>query len=204
MEWKEIFAKLGILVFETEKVARDEFSGISLYYDESPIIILNGKANHNKRIFSLMHELVHLIQGKSTIGSISPDNEKENFHNKVASEILIPSHTLKDTEIFHKNSNLNLAGISHKYGVSKQTAVYKLNSIGKITNKEKETLLKQILEKNKPQYKDNGILSYKFKKYKYEGKPYTQFILNAYNNKIITSTKLMRYLDIPIDKINSL
>lgn len=69
---------LGILVFETKNVAESEMSGCSIYYDCCPIILLNGKNYHNRRIFTLMHELAHLIQGDSTICDVDKYNEKKH------------------------------------------------------------------------------------------------------------------------------
>lgn len=212
-EWKEIFADLGILVFETEEIDKNEMSGMSIYFDECPIIILNGKTAHNRRIFTLMHELVHLIKKESSICDIDRHNQKEAFCNKVAAEILVPEKTLVDENIFFKNGNLKLGKLSHLYGVSKQTIVFKLYSAKKISNKQKENLIKEIEEKNLEneikkaeanKKRKGGGMAPAMKKKKYEGKPYTRFILNAYENEIISSSKFMRYLDISVDEVNSL
>lgn len=211
--WKEICFDLGILVFELENVNESEVSGCSIYYDVCPIILLNGKNTPNRRIFTLMHELAHLTQKVSAICDVDKHNSKETFCNKVAAEILIPTTTLNKDELFYKNGNLNLSNASNMYGVSKQTIVYKLNSLNIISNELKEELIQQIEERNR-QSKEKKVarnkqndyfpMQAKHKKRKYDGEPYTKLVLQAYENNIITAPKAVRYLDTPIDQFESI
>ena len=212
-QWKEICFDLGILVFEMENVSESEASGCSIYYDVCPIILLNGKNTPNRRIFTLMHELAHLTQGVSAICDVDKHNSKETFCNKVAAEVLIPADTLDEKELFYKNGNLNLSNASNVYGVSKQTIVYKLNSLNIINNELKEELIQLIEEKNevtkeKKRARNNDKeyvpMAEKHKKKKYDGEPYTRLVLQAYENNIITAPKAVRYLDTPIDKFESI
>jgi Zn-dependent peptidase ImmA (M78 family) len=99
-ECKETLNKLGILVFESERVSLEEMKGLTLYYDEYPIIVLNGSDFVNSRIFSLFHELVHLMLGESAICDLEEDNKKEVFCNAVAGEFLVPSQDLLQKEEF--------------------------------------------------------------------------------------------------------
>ena len=211
--WKEICFDLGILVFELENVRESEVSGCSIYYDTCPIILLNGKNTPNRRIFTLMHELAHLTQKISAICDVDKYNIKEIFCNKVASEILIPTNTLDKKEIFYKNGNINLSNVSNLYGVSKQTIVYKLNSLNIISDGLKDELIQQIEEKNKRFKERNAVhnkendyfpMPIKQKKKKYDGEPYTRLILQAYENNIITAPRAVKYLDVPIDQFESI
>lgn len=204
--WKEICFDLGILVFEMENVPESEVSGCSIYYDVCPIILLNGKNTPNRRIFTLMHELAHLTQGVSAICDVDKHNIKETFCNKVATEVLIPTNTLDKKKLFYKNGNLNLSNV---YGVSKQTIVYKLNSLNIISDELKEEYISQLEEKNRfdkikkeERNKDKEYypMAPERKKKKFDGEPYTKLVLQAFENNIITAPKAVRYLDVPIDK----
>lgn len=211
--WKEICFNLGILVFETKDVPESEMSGCSIYYDYCPIILLNGKNYHNRRIFTLMHELAHLIQGHSTICDIDKYNEKETFCNKVAAEILMPCDTFNDIPLFNKsNGKLKVAILSNIYGVSKQSIVYKLNDSNIISNESRDVWIKKLEEGNKikrekdQKNKKNSSphISTVIIKKKQDGTPYTRLILDAYDNEVITATQAMRYLDVSLDTIKSL
>lgn len=210
--WKELCFDLGILVFEMDKVPETEISGCSIYYDNCPIILLNGKNNYNRRIFTLMHELAHLTQGVSAICDVDKHNKKEAFCNKVAAEILMPKDTFDKKELFTKKGNLKLGVLSHKYGVSEQSLVYKLNSIHLISDELKDELISQIEEYNNETKKkikeknknSNPKIPTSTRKKKYDGMPYTRLVLNAYDNEIITSTQAMRYLDTSLDNFEKI
>ena len=210
--WKEICFDLGILVFETGSISENEFSGCSIYYEYCPIIILNGKNYPNRRIFTLMHELAHLTQGISAICDVDKYNKKEAFCNKVAAEILIPSNSLDEIDLFYKNGNLKLGELSNIYGVSKQTVVYKLNSCNKIDDKLKNKLITKIEESNNNKRKKDIERKKRTEpriktittKNKQEGSSFTKLIIEAYDNKIITATQAMRYLDTSLDQIKEI
>lgn len=89
--WKNIITKkLGVLIFETEGVFINEMRGLCIFHDEMPIILLNGKDSPNGRIFTLFHELTHLLLGESAICGDDLDRDIEIFCNSVAGEFLVP------------------------------------------------------------------------------------------------------------------
>lgn len=88
-KWKEILKeKLGILAFEAGDVELCEMTGICIFHDRIPIILLNDKDSPINRIFSLFHELTHLLLGKSAICNGSQLNKKEIFCNAVSEKFL--------------------------------------------------------------------------------------------------------------------
>ena len=121
---------------------------------------------------------------------------------------------LDDEKVFFKNGNTKYGHLSNYYGVSKQTIVLRLYYLNKINKEEKDLKLREFelsneIKKRKKKEKlknskSKGGMSSLDKKRKYEGKPYSRFMLNAYENRIISSTKFMRYLDLPIDDVDSL
>ncbi|MCL2115855.1 MAG: ImmA/IrrE family metallo-endopeptidase [Methanobrevibacter sp.] len=222
-EWKEVVSELGILIFETEDVSEDEMSGLSLYYDKCPIILLNGKNNPNRRIFTLIHELTHLMMGVSTICDVDIDNKKEFLCNQIASEVLIPLVSLKNTKMSKDKSVKNHEGeewtsrqlgtLSHIYGVSKQTVIIQLYKLGKtsktfkdstITSLKEHTVMLKDKEKERRKNSKGGAMAPVQKVKKYEGKPFSRFIVSAYENEIIGPTEFKRYLNLPSDSIDSL
>ncbi len=222
-EWKETVSELGILIFETEDVSEAEISGLSLYYDKCPIILLNGKNKPNRRIFTLIHELAHLMMGVSTICDVDIDNKKEFLCNQIASEVLIPLESLKNMEISkdkavkdHESEKWNsrqLGKLSHIYGVSKQTVIIQLYKLGKTSKSFKDSTINELKEhdimlKNKEKERrknsNGGGMAPVKKVKKYDGKPFSRFIVSAYENEIIGPTEFKRYLNLPIDSIDSL
>ncbi|MDR2545142.1 MAG: ImmA/IrrE family metallo-endopeptidase [Methanobrevibacter sp.] len=222
-EWKEVVSELGILIFETEDVLEDEMSGVSLYYDKYPIILLNGKNKPNRRIFTLIHELSHLMMVVSTICDVDMDNKKEFLCNQITSEVLIPLESLNNTKISKNKAvkdhegeewtSRQLGTLSHIYGVSKQTVIIQLYKLGKTSKTFKDDTINSLKEHNiilkdkekeRRKNSDGGGMAPVKKVKKYDGKPFSRFIVSAYENEIIGPTEFKRYLNLPIDSIDSL
>lgn len=218
-EWKEIVSDLGVLVFETENVEKTEVSGLTLYKSKYPIILLNGSEPQNRRIFTLFHELTHLMLGESAICDLDKHNKIEAFCNKVAAEFLVPSEYLLNEPKVLKNESkewsfYKLGSLSHIYGVSKQTILLRLYSLKKIDKtlfkvmyKELDTMdeerEKKKQERNKKR-EQKGSMSSTDRKVKYEGKPYSRLMVSAYENKIISPVTFSRYMDLPVTAVEKL
>lgn len=96
-KWKELITeKMGVLIFETNGVNLEEMRGLCIFHEEIPIILLNGKDTTNGRIFSLFHELTHLLLGESAICENNESSQEEIFCNAVAGEFLVPSDDLNN------------------------------------------------------------------------------------------------------------
>jgi transcriptional regulator with XRE-family HTH domain len=61
--WIAALEHAGVLVLHTTggKVPKSEMRAFSLYFDEVPVIMLNGKDWPRGRLFSLIHEYAHLL-----------------------------------------------------------------------------------------------------------------------------------------------
>ena len=79
---------------------RDEFRGFALVDEYSPLIFVNNADFKSAQMFTLVHELAHVLIGEdgvSTFNQMQPvPHGIEIFCNKVAAEFLIPSEVLRD------------------------------------------------------------------------------------------------------------
>lgn len=101
------------LVFQAAKIQTEEMRGLSIAYDMFPIIALNRKDEPSARLFTLIHELVHILSRTSGIcNDMSQDkvqiSKMELFCNKIAGLTLVPTPQLK------KNRNISLI---QQYGI---------------------------------------------------------------------------------------
>ena len=109
--------------------------GLCIFHDEIPIILLNGKDSVNGRIFSLFHELTHLLLGESAICGDEDNTQEEIFCNAVAGEFLVPEVNLTNN-INNKNdflSKSSLRKLYNLYGVSEYVILRRLLDINKIS-----------------------------------------------------------------------
>ena len=204
--WKDLIEKQGVLVFTTSsfphwsKVDTTAMRGLAIYHEILPIIIINGGDYFRANLFTLMHELAHLIQRRTSLHY--KYRFKERSCDEFASEILLPDKEFKhiiDQLMVPNFDLLEVATIiEKKYGVSKLAVAMKMLVSGKIDpNKylQFENTLKELHEKSKTQeiiinrQRPKEIINF-------YGKTYTKEILQLYNDQEITLNKVCSALDI--------
>ena len=98
-EWRDAVQDCGIFVFKRSFKQRD-VSGFCLQDDEFPIIYLNNSAAKSRQVFSLFHELAHLLLRTSGVTKLNDRyvldlsgeaKSIEVFCNSFAGEFLMPS-----------------------------------------------------------------------------------------------------------------
>ena len=102
-KWREVFAtKAGVYVFKDAFRAPSYF-GFCLYDDEFPVIYINNSSAKSRQIFTLFHELGHLLFHTSGIdllddhfidGLADAEQKIEIICNGLAARVLVPDHVL--------------------------------------------------------------------------------------------------------------
>ena len=94
--WRKSIEEKGIFVFK-DAFRDDSVDGFCLVHEQFPVIYLNNSRSSVRQIFSLFHELAHLLLGVNGITrGINPVGEKiEVFCNQFAAEFLVPSSDLE-------------------------------------------------------------------------------------------------------------
>ena len=95
--WRDCIQEKGIFVFKD--AFQDDFvDGFSLIHEQFPVIYLNNSRPHARQIFSLFHELAHLLLQRNGITrEVKIGGEQiERFCNRVCRRI--PSTVLTDLE----------------------------------------------------------------------------------------------------------
>lgn len=199
-KWKEVInEKFGILIFETKDVELSEMRGLCIFFEEIPIILLNGKDSVNGRIFTLFHELTHLLLGDSAICNINLEKKEEIFCNSVAGEFLVPSDDFKKVIKNFRNvlSKDSLNKLSHVYGVSKYVILRRLLDVNEISLTDYNLKVEEF-EMNslpiKPTKGDGG--SHFNNQVKYNGIPYYSTVFTAYDLGIIGTVEFTKYTNL--------
>lgn len=71
------------------------FDGVSFYVKGVPVILINDKIQNARKVFTLAHELGHLIIHNHNDFFISNERDMEKEANKFASEFLAPKNALR-------------------------------------------------------------------------------------------------------------
>lgn len=136
----------------------EEFRGFVLYDDIAPFIFINGKDVTVGRIFTLIHEIVHVLIGESAsfdlIYTDQGNNEIENFCNKVTAEFLVPVDLLESYYKAVDSSNIYNA-LARKLKVSQLVIARRLLDTGMIGQQQFFSFYNEY-KKNSPTVKKAG------------------------------------------------
>jgi Zn-dependent peptidase ImmA (M78 family) len=80
--WRDVLFEKGIFVFK-EAFFNDEYSGISVFNEIYPAILINNSMHKNRQIFTIAHELGHLLFHSGGI-----DVQLETFFKRLAGDYL--------------------------------------------------------------------------------------------------------------------
>ena len=129
--WRDCIEEKGIFVFKD--AFKNEFvDGFSLVHNEFPVIYLNNSRLHVRQIFSLFHELAHLLLGGNGITrGINPEGGKiERFCNQFAAEFLVPSSDLETRLDFPNYDDTAIEKLASHYTVSRPVILLRLINQG--------------------------------------------------------------------------
>lgn len=206
--WKRLLEDKGILIFTTSahnhwsKVDVGDMRGMAIYHDALPVIILNGSDAHKANLFTLMHELGHIIERKTVLNLAEDYQSKESFCNTFAAEMLMPdeyvSRLVGDIQGDEDAINRVIQEISRTCGVSAWAVAVMLKIKGKITEGEYKTLEEGFQQKvDELKARPGGPLRNRPKEIvNLYGRPYTRAILQLYHDEEITINKLFRALGV--------
>ena len=144
--WREAVEAQGIFVFKAPFKQKD-ISGFCLLDTDLPLIYLNNSTTKTRQIFSLLHELAHLLINVSGISKFETsyvnrlpmaERKIEQFCNKVAAEILIPSADfIQQIASFPGNAESVedhlFARLANRYGVSREAVLRRLLDMGRVS-----------------------------------------------------------------------
>lgn len=121
----------------------ESFDGLSTFVNNRfPVVVVNGNFPVERKRFTLLHELGHLLLNL-------PDcnlKDEENYCNKFASEFLFPKKlVIKEFGVKRDLISLNeLIEVQKKYGISIQAIVYRLVDSEIFTENRKMDFYKKI------------------------------------------------------------
>lgn len=122
-----VLEKWDVLIFQATKIAPSEMRGLSIAYERMPIIALNRKDEPSARLFTLCHELVHIVTRTSGIcNDVNENSVSQNVIemkcNQIAGKILVPLNELSSHPTIGKIRKYGFDD-SYVYQVSRDFAV---------------------------------------------------------------------------------
>ena len=133
-EWRDAVQDSGVFVFKRSFKQKD-ISGFCLQDDEFPVVYLNNSAAKSRQIFSLFHELAHLLLRTSGVTKLNDQfvnslsgeaQDIEVFCNKFASEFLVPSDDFNERLNVIESPEETAVRLSGYYKVSREVILRRL------------------------------------------------------------------------------
>ena len=209
--WRDRIEEKGIFVFKD--AFQDDFvDGFSLVHTEFPVIYLNNSRPHTRQIFSLFHELAHLLLQRNGITrGVKTGGEKiELFCNRFAAEFLVPSSDLETRLDFPDYDDTAIWELASHYKVSRPVVLLKLidqhilkpADYERLTKKWKEvheSKLEQAAESNKP-----GGGDYYNTRAVYLGYRFLELAFSRYHQGECSIEELAGHLDVKVKNLPGL
>ena len=141
-----IEARLGIDVM-IEPLGGPGLLGVSITDSEFPFILVNADVHKPRALFTLAHELGHVLAGDGDVMHVdfeeTANSPKEQHANAFAAALLLPVDEIRTIKSEHEDVSAGLARMLVRFGVSYETLIYRLNNLHIIDDEHKESFLEK-------------------------------------------------------------
>ena len=218
-QWRNKITDCGIFVFK-EPFKDSDYSGFCLHDETFPIIYLNSQMPKQRQIFTIFHELGHILLGTGGVDfrdTAHPlGDNTEQACNRFAADFLVPSD---DFERLHggKTDDDTIKMLARKYKVSKEVILRKFVDQGlinaaqykgrleRLSARGKATVSKkQLGESASPPAKSAARQSSSGVKMDYLGEKYIRLVLSKQQQAKISNAEAADYLDVKEYDIDNL
>ena len=203
--WRDrIESKLNIFVFQFP-LEKHVFDGFSYIEDGKPYgITINSRITENRKIFTLFHELAHIIEGHAGICITSGNSNNfqlETRCNQFAANFLMPRD-----EMIRPNNFDDLETQASSLGVSKEAYTIRLKDLSLISEVEFKSFMAKISiinakiladQKAKAKDKDGFVPRDTLSKSR-RGDKFFDFVLDAYGDNRISSSTAKDVLELKL------
>ena len=217
--FRSVLEDKGIIVAQVTDVPLEEMKGISIYYDKYPIIAVNNKDYERAKVFSLFHELAHIVRRSSSLCMIDFDDrndEEEKLCDRIAAEILMPETSFKKEaesirDEYYEWSTPCLQAIGDRFAASSAAVVRRLFELKIISHPEYQKIYKKLSEEFEAKKlaeeimdNDSPIIKYHIRYLSKEGYLFPRIIVSAYYRGDLSYGELCRTLNMKSNHIDSI
>jgi Zn-dependent peptidase ImmA (M78 family) len=199
--WRKAIQDVGVFVFK-DAFRAGNYCGFSLYDDALPLIYVNNSTTKTRQIFTLLHELAHLLFQTSGIDTLrEPDTDFLTDHqrrieilcNRFAAQFLVPDAALNAALRGRDHSAQTAEILAERFNVSRAVIYRKFLDRRWITQHEYARAVTEWDGQRQPGGGSGG--NHYYTKLTYLGREYVGLALREYHQNRIDETQLAEYLD---------
>lgn len=206
--WKDAIEKQGVLVMHLNRVGVEEIRGIAIADDVFPLIAVNGKDHPNARIFTLIHEFIHLMLGATGLSNMrvarrarTPEQRTERFCNAVAGEVLVPREDLLSHDLVRNTtgpvewSDEIIEELAGHFHVSREVVVRRMVIVNRATEDFYRRMRRQYSEeRDSSRRPSGGPIPMPRRIIRAIGQPFARIAVSAYYREAISGSELSELL----------
>jgi len=217
--WRDAIEAAGILISVVSgahhQIDIDEMRGFAIADRPLPMIVVNGKDRSGGRIFTLLHELGHILLGQSVIENSlepgtaipAPDRAIERFCNQLAAATLMPRDSLmadalvaSKTPLRTEWSDEEIEALARRYCVSRDALLVRLVELRQITaafwQTKRAQYARQRDEEEQAEEPSTSFAPYRQQVLGYIGRGFARLVLQGYHRNRLTLSAVSGYLGI--------
>lgn len=217
--WVAALESAGVLVMATRggKVAPSEMRAFSLYFDTLPVIVVNGADSARGRLFSVLHEYVHLLLHTEGLcdtitdqAAATPSRQLEARCNAIAAAALMPAAAvLARPEVIARRNNPTswdytaLRAAAAPFGTSAEAFLRRLVTLGVVGLPfylDRRSEFQAAYDNDEERSRASGGNWYR-NTVRDLGKGYVRSIADAHRRRVIDSNTAAMYLGVKVDQI---
>lgn len=211
--WRHALEEVGIFTFKDS--LKDRFiSGFCLIDNRHPIIFINNSNSFSRQIFTLIHEMGHILFGIDGVTDISDsymeflnskDRQVEVYCNEFASHFLVPDESFnKSIALFKEKGITAISEIADHYSVSREVILRKLKDLNLVSiNLYQEKSAEWNKDYLRGTRKQKGG-SYYLTQLSYLGESFTKAAFDEHRRGNIDKTDLATYLNVKAKNLEKL
>jgi Zn-dependent peptidase ImmA (M78 family) len=199
-EWRQALISAGVYVFK-DAFRTNEYSGFCLYDETFPIIYVNNSSAKTRQIFTLFHELAHLLLHTSGIDTLHNEyiprladdaQRMEILCNRFAAEFLVPESAFAEAFKGKKPTEATAQEFAGRFHVSREFIFRRFLDRGLIDEQTYQEAAARWAEQKQSEGPGGD---YYWTKLSYLGREYVGLALREYHQNHIDEIQLAEYLD---------
>jgi Zn-dependent peptidase ImmA (M78 family) len=212
--WRILIEQAGILTLQATGIPLDEARGFSISANPLPVVVVNIKDAPRGRIFTLLHEVVHIMLSDGGICDLH-DADEEAFCNQVAGAALFPREALLNSMTVRQHrkgdsawSDGELQQLSRQFGGSREAALVRLLTLRLTTQTFYDRMKKEFARiytlQHAKRIEDEGFAPPHVIALSSAGPLFTNLVVENFNREKITASDVSDYLQIRLKHLKEL
>lgn len=201
-KWREALEENGIFVFK-DAFKNDEYSGFCLYDQNYPLIFVNNSMPASRQVFTLFHELAHLLYGSGGVDFRSREavSSYQGYYldievccNRFANELLVPMKVFDS--LSKKVSEDRFNELAEYFSVSREVILRNYLERGLIDARYYEEMASKWVGQAQEARSVSSRGNYYYNARTYLGEKYINLVYSQYYLNKISVDNVAEYLNI--------